>query len=198
VISDKLQREPTTGPREGHPILAGVVAFIAVVAVVAGVVAGGTLVATGALGLSDDGSIDTGSSEQETLFLPKPSETQDAGEPYITLPAQPQSNKTKKPKKNKFTKAPQPLELITLRAAQTAVAPMEPIDLTGEYAAGEGAILRVQQLENGEWTDFPVTAPVSGGQYSTFIQAGAIGVNRFRMIDTDTGETSNEIKVQIG
>ena len=195
VISDKLQRPPTRGERNEHPVLAGLVAFVAVIAVVAGIVGGGALVATKALGLSEDGAIDSGGSEQQTLFLPKPSETEDAGEPYITLPSQPEP---KKPKKNKPSREPEPLELITLRAAQTAVAPMAPIDLTGEYAAGEGAILRVQQFENGEWSDFPVTAPVSGGTFSTFIQAGAIGLNRFRMIDTDTGEASNEIKVQIG
>jgi len=56
----------------------------------------------------------------------------------------------------------------------------------------------VQQFENGAWSDFPVTASVSGGRFSTFIQTGMVGLNRFRMLDTDTGETSNEVKVQIG
>lgn len=195
MISDKLQRPHPDGPRDGHPILAGLVALVAVLAVVAAVVGVGALVASRALGLSEDGAIDTGSSERQTLFLPRPSDTEEPGEPYITLPSQP---KPDKPKKNKFTTAPAPLELITLSAAQSAVAPMEPIDLTGSYAAGEGAILRVQQFKDGGWSDFPVTAPVNGGQFSTFIQAGAIGLQRFRMIDTDTGETSNEIKVQIG
>jgi len=198
VISDKLQRAPSDGPREDHPILAGLVALVAVVAVVAGVVGGGALLASRALGLSEDGAIDTGSSEQQTLFLPEPSETAETTAPYITLPPQPEDTESAQPEKDKFTKSPEPLELITLSAAQSAVQPMEPIDLTGDYAAGEGAILRVQQFENGGWTDFPVTAPVSGGGFSTFIQAGAIGLNRFRMIDTDTGETSNEVKVQIG
>ena len=46
--------------------------------------------------------------------------------------------------------------------------------------------------------DFGVFASVTGGQFSTYIQSGAVGLNRFRMIDTDTGETSNEVKVQIG
>lgn len=195
MISDKFQRSPATGTRKERPVLAGLVAFVAVIVVVAAVFSGGALVATKALGLSDDGAIDTGSGEQQTLFLPKPSETEDAGDPAITLPSQTES---KKPKKNKTTRKPEPLEVITLRAAQSAVGPMEPIDLTGEYAAGEGAILRVQQFENGGWSDFPVTAPVGGGTFSTFIQAGAVGLNRFRMIDTDSGETSNEIKVQIG
>lgn len=218
MTSDKPQRPPASGKRTArpehperterpehterpertertaHPVLAGLVAFVAVIAVVAAVVSGGALVATKALGLSEDGAIDTGSRERQTLFLPQPSETEDTGEPSITLPAQP----TKKPKKDKFTREPEPLEVITLRAAQTAVAPMQQIDLTGEYAAGEGAILRVQQFQDGQWGDFPVTASVSGGAFRTFIQAGAIGLNRFRMVDTDSGETSNEVKVQIG
>lgn len=197
VISDELQRPPPTGPREGHPVLAGLVAFVAVIAVVAAVVGGGALLASKALGLSEEGAIDTGQAVQETLFLPRPSETEDAGEPAITLPPQPDSGSSDKPKK-KFSKAPEPVELITLRAAQTAVAPMERIDLTGEYAAGEGAILQVQQFDGRGWSDFPVTASVGGGSFSTFIQAGAIGLNRFRMLDTDTGEISNEIEVQIG
>ncbi|MGA8847322.1 MAG: hypothetical protein WB471_11975 [Nocardioides sp.] len=193
MIDDELQPDP--GPREERPVLAGLVAFVAVIVLVGAVVSGGALVASKALGLSDGGAIDTSSSEQETLFLPKPSETEDAGDPSITLPAQPEP---KKPKNNKSAREPAPQELITLRAAQSAVGPMEPIDLTGEYPAGEGAILRVQQFEGGKWSDFPVTAPVGGGTFSTFIQTGAIGLNRFRMIDTDTGETSNEVKVQIG
>ncbi len=198
VISDKLQRPPTTEPREGHPILAGLVAFIAVVVVVAGVVAGGAVVASRSLGLSEDGSIDTGQTEQETLFLPKPSDTEEPDGPQITLAPDPDAGDSDKPDKDTFTKEPEPVTMITLTAAQTAVAPMQEIDLDGEYAAGDGAILRVQQFQDGTWADFPVTAPVNGGRFSTFIQAGAIGLNRFRMIDTDSGETSNEVKVQIG
>lgn len=198
MISDKPQRPPASGTRTERPVLAGLVAFVAVIAVVAAVASGAALVATKALGLTEDGAIDSGSSEQQTLFLPRPSETEDTSGTAITLPGQPATEKPKKPKKNKSTREPKPLELITLQAAQSSVAPMQQIDLSGEYAAGEGAILRVQQFENGEWGDFPVTAPVSGGAFRTFIQAGAIGLNRFRMIDTDTGETSNEVTVQIG
>ncbi|WP_323793377.1 hypothetical protein [Nocardioides sp.] len=196
MISDKLQRANPEGPRNEHPILAGLVAFVAVVVVVAGVVGVAALIGSRALGFSDDGVVDTSGSVQETLFLPRPSETDEPGTPYITLPGQTETSKPKK--NNKPSKTPKPVKLISLSAAQTAVGPMEPIDLTGDYAAGEGAILRVQQFENGQWGDFPVTASVSGGRFSTFIQTGNPGLNRFRVIDTDTGEASNEIKVQIG
>lgn len=196
MISDKLQRAHPEGPRKEHPVLAGLVALVAVVAVVAGVVGVAAMIGSRALGFSDDGVIDTGGSVQETLFLPKPSETEAPGTPYITLPGGPETSRPTK--KSKPTPKPTPIRLISLSAAQTAVGPMEPIDLTGDYPAGEGAILRVQQFENGSWGDFPVTASVSGGRFSTFIQTGNTGLNRFRVIDTDTGEASNEIKVQIG
>ena len=179
-------------------MLAGVVAFVAVLAVVAAIVSGGALVATKALGLSEDGAVDSGPVERQTLFLPQPSETEETKGPAITLPGQSDAKKSKKPKKSKKSRSPAPAELIILRAAQNAVGPMERIDLTGEYAGGEGAILRVQQFEGGGWSEFPVTASVSGGTFSTFIQAGAIGLNRFRMLDTDNGEASNEVKVRIG
>ncbi len=195
MADDELERAPRTRTGEGHPILSGLVALVAVVAVVAAVVGGGALVTSKALGISDDGSISTGQSARQTLFLPRPSETEDAGDPYITLPAQPQPEK---PRKNSFTEEPAPVEPITLIAAQASVAPMQQIDLNGTYAAGEGSVLRVQQFEAGQWTDFPVTAGVNGGAFSTYIQTGAVGLNRFRMIDTDNGATSNEVKVQIG
>ncbi len=71
------------------------------------------------------------------------------------------------------------------------------IDLTGVYPGGEGAILSVQQFEGGVWNDFPVTASVSGETFATYIQTGQLGRNRFRMIDTDTGAVSNEVRVEI-
>jgi hypothetical protein len=75
---------------------------------------------------------------------------------------------------------------------------MEPIDLTGVYPGGEGAILQVQQLSDGKWDDFPVTTPVSNETFTTYIQASAVGLNRFRVIDTNSGKTSNEVRVRIG
>ena len=75
---------------------------------------------------------------------------------------------------------------------------MEQIDLTGVYPGGEGAILQVQRFEGGSWQDFPVTVSVSDGTFSTYVQTGQGGVNRFRVVDTDSGKPSNEVKVTIG
>ena len=63
------------------------------------------------------------------------------------------------------------------------------IDLTGTYPTGEGAVLQVQRATgpgDDSWVDFPVTVTVSGGQFSTYVQTGRTGPNRFRVIDTDS------------
>ena len=44
---------------------------------------------------------------------------------------------------------------------------MEEIYLTGVCPGGEGAVVQVQRLENGNWEDFPVDAVVSGETFST-------------------------------
>ena len=81
---------------------------------------------------------------------------------------------------------------------QQSVSPMQQIDLTGTYQGGEGAILQVQRLEDGAWSDFPVTTSVSGGTFGTIVQTGQIGPNQFRVIDTDTEAISNEVTVTVG
>ena len=75
---------------------------------------------------------------------------------------------------------------------------MQQIDLTGAYPGGEGAILQVQRFENGAWSDFPVTMSVSGGTFATFVQTAQVGPNKFRVVDTDSGVMSNEVRVTIG
>lgn len=190
------QSQPAPKRRREHPIAVGLIALVAVAVVVGAVVGGGALAATRVLGFGDEAAVDSTASNSQTLFLPKPSDTGTPNED-ITLTGVPSATSTPSSPESspKPTKTPPP---ISLTSGQTAVAPMEQIDLSGVYPAGEGAILRVQQFEGGTWTDFPVTASVGGGIFTTYIQAGSIGPNRFRMIDTDNGQTSNEVKVQIG
>ena len=56
----------------------------------------------------------------------------------------------------------------------------------------------MQRFENGAWSDFPVTVPVSGGTFGTFVQTGNVGPNRFRVVDTDSEAVSNEVTVTVG
>lgn len=183
--------EPTE-PRE-HPVLAGLAALLGVAIVVGAILGGGALVVTQALGVGDDDTADASASSSQTLFLPDPTDTGGEDEPYITLSSSPTAAAPTKT----ATEKPKDAEPITLSAGQTAVSAMGRIDLTGVYPGGEGAILSVQQFENGSWSDFPVTASVSGETFATYIQTGQLGLNRFRMIDTDTGAISNEVRVDI-
>jgi len=75
---------------------------------------------------------------------------------------------------------------------------MARIDLSGVYPQGEGAVLQVQRMTpDHHWEDFPVTAAVSGGTFSTYVQTGRPGAQRFRVRDSDTGRVSNVVKVTV-
>ena len=190
-VSTEDQLQPDRPRGNGHPVVWGLVSLVAVTLIVGGILAVGAMVGAKALGFSDDPQATAATTVEETLYAPEPTDTGGTPSSYITLSDVPE------PEEPSYS-PDVPETLITLSAGQTAVGPMEPIDLTGTYPGGDGAILRVQQLKEGVWSDFPVTAPVNGEQFYTFIQASAIGLQKFRMIDTDTGEASNEISVQIG
>ncbi len=176
-------------PGREHPILSGLTALVAV-SVGIGLIFGlGALVASWGLGLGEsDTAIDTPGTRQ-SMYLPKPEPTEDTVGPLVSLgPAPTAAASSGKPKSP-----------IQLQAAQTQVAPMQQIDLSGSYPGKDGAVLQVQRFQGGAWQDFAqVDVIVQGGQFSTYIQTGQIGKTRFRMLDTTSQETSNEIVVTIG
>jgi hypothetical protein len=107
--------------------------------------------------------------------------------PTSSSPTDQSSPKIKKPKRR-----------ISLQAGETSVAPMGRIDLSGTYPGAEGSVLNVQKFSNGSWQDFySISATVTGGTFSTYIQTGTTGMNRFRVIDSDTKLASNQVKVRI-
>lgn len=180
---------------EGHPVLSGLLALVGVAVVVGLILGGGALAATKVLGLGDDGAATDDASSQDSLYLPPPEETESESGPLVTLESDPnESEETEAPPETEST---EPESEISLSAGQTKVSQMEQIDLTGVYPGGEGAILQVQRHEGGKWEDFPVTVNVSNETFSTYIQTSQVGKNRFRVIDTDNGETSNEVRVEI-
>ena len=174
---------------ENRPVLTGLLALVGV-ALAIGVLGGvAMLVGVKALGIGggdSSGSDDAGASA--TLYLPKPTDTPTtaASDPATSEPSPDAS-------------APAtPAEAISLSAGQESVSPMQQIDLTGTYPTGEGAILQVQRFENGAWSDFPVTMSVSGQTFATFVQTARPGPNKFRVVDTDSEATSNEVTVTVG
>jgi hypothetical protein len=95
------------------------------------------------------------------------------------------------------TSAPHAHRSIQLTASPTAAGTYERINLLGSYHGTGSPTLQVQRFEGGRWVDFPTTASVSGGQFSTYIETGHTGVNRLRLVDPSTGESSNVVEVSI-
>ena len=179
---------------EERPVLFGLLALVAV-AVAVGLVASVVFVAGAHVaGLGGGKAAAVAGDGGANLDVPKPQKTPPASGPSITLGSSPTTETTNSPP----PKIKKPKKRISLQAGQSSVAPMGRIDLTGTYPGGEGAVLNVQKFSNGSWQDFySISATVTGGTFSTYIQTGTPGMNRFRMIDSDTHLTSNEVKVQI-
>ena len=182
---------------EQHPVVFGLLALVGV-GIVVGLVAGvAALAGAHVLGVGG-GSSSSSTSVQKTMYLPKYQPTKGPSGPEITLaPGEtPSGDSSSEPSQPESSKSPK--KQISLQVGENTVQPMQNIDLTGVYPGGEGAILRVQRLESGQWTDFySVTASVSNQTFSTYVQTSASGLNKFRVVDTDTGLTSNVVRVTV-
>ncbi|HSU01520.1 MAG TPA: hypothetical protein VLK03_03135 [Nocardioides sp.] len=174
---------------ENRPVLTGLLALVGV-AVVIGLLGGlAVMVGVRATGIGEESASSSDSGAPATFRLPRPSDT------GSSVPAPEDSVE---PSTGEEPTSEAPTTAITLSATQQSVSPMQQIDLTGTYPGGEGAILQVQRLENGAWSDFPVTMSVSGGTFATYVQTSQVGPNQFRVVDTDTQVTSNELTVTVG
>ncbi|MDQ4054329.1 MAG: hypothetical protein M3237_16715 [Actinomycetota bacterium] len=186
--------DPTPTPRGDHPVLTGLIALVGVAVVVGLILGGAVLAGTKVLGIGDDGSATDDASSGDSLHLPRPELTTEPSDPLVTFASPDETERTRNSQESETAK---PKTEISLSAAQTTATPMEQIDLTGVFPGGEGAILQVQRFEAGSWEDFPVTVEVSNATFATYIQTSQTGLNRFRVIDTESRETSNEVRVTI-
>lgn len=196
-------------PHYDRPVLNGLVALVAValgVGLILGLVA---LVASSQLGLGDsDTGAASGGQGGETMSIPAEFESTDDSGPRITLATEDpdeaeetetaDDEATEEPSATETTSEAVESDEISLQAAATTVTAGERIYFSGVYPAGEGAILWVQRFENGAWADFPASVGVTNGTFSSYVFTGVSGVNRFRVIDRDTGTASNEISVRVG
>ena len=179
---------------EQRPVLYGLLALVGV-AVAVGLITGVVLMAGAHMVGLGGGHAAVAGDPNASMYLPKPQKTKAADGPSITLGSDPSSGSTQ----SKHPTIHKPKKQITLQVGQTTVSPMGRIDLTGSYPGGEGAVLNVQKFSNGSWQDFySISATVTNGTFSTYIQTGTPGLNRFRVIDSDTKRPSNEVQVQIG
>jgi len=188
--------------KPGNPVVSGLVALLAVGLTVGLVLGGVALVVTELVGVGDTETASADSTQRESLYLPKPQKTKGSG-PQITLQTEdtnePSDDETDDPatETSEPTKTKSPDEVITLQAGQTEVANFGQIDLSGVYPGGEGAVLQVQRFENGRWVDFDATISVSNETFSSYVQTGVTGMNRFRVFDPSTGTASNEVRVSV-
>ena len=182
-------------PLEEHPVAAGLIALVGV-GVVVGLILGFVVFAgTKVLGLGE-GTEDSGADGHATMYLPTPVKTTASSDPQITLaPGVSPASSEPAAKSPSATKSPE--REITLSASVTETTSMQQFELTGLYPQGEGAILTVQRFEGGGWVDFPATGSVAGEQFQIPVQASLPGVNRFRVVDSDSGLKSGEVRVTI-
>lgn len=114
---------------------------------------------------------------------------------HPTTPASPTSPTTSSPASTPHP----PVHVITLTASPRTVGSFERINLTGSYPGGDGTALQVQRsVGNGPWSDFPTDATVREGRFATYVKTAMLGLNHFRMLDKQTGKTSNAVAVTIG
>ena len=172
-------------------LLVGLGALLAI-SLLVGTVVGA--MALGAAKLSGIESAGGGPTREPSLFIPsgEPSTSPEAypDPPDVSEPSPTEEPTTASPSP---TKQPRP---ITLQVFPGSVSPGERINLTGVYPTGEGATLQVQRFEGG-WTDFPVSARVSGGTFSTYVLTSRTGLTRFRVTDVGSGRSSNPVRVTI-
>jgi hypothetical protein len=86
---------------------------------------------------------------------------------------------------------------IRLDVSPVSARPMERVNLTGTYKGADNLGLQVQRFEDGNWSDFGVTATVRVGTYETFVMTGRTGEQRFRMYDPQADQGSNVVLVTI-
>ncbi|WP_205471970.1 hypothetical protein [Nocardioides sp. SYSU D00038] len=182
---------------EGRPVLTGVLALLGVGLVVGLVLSIITLVGVTVLGVGDD-EADAGPTRASSFYLPEPVPTEEESGPLVTL--EPSPTRSNRPDDDEDpTRSESPKTKISLSASDTSVSQMEQVTLSGVYPGGEGAILQVQRFDGGRWVDFAgIDANVSNETFSTYVQTSRTGVNRFRVVDSDTDLASNEVKFTVG
>ena len=174
-----------------RPVLVGLAALLGVALLTGALI---SMVALGAACVVGFGGYaeESASSAEASLYVP-PVSPRSTPSPTAT-PNQPEASGTSEPAKPKKKKKARPA--ITLSVSPKTVSAMERINLTGRYPRGNGASLQVQRKEAG-WEDFPTSATVRDGGFSTYVLTGRSGKNSFRVVDKSNGRASNPVTVTI-
>ena len=187
-----------TTPDDGgdSPRRALLVALVAMagVALLVGLAVGGAAVTVMSFAGVGDDTGESSSRSEESLFIPryKPTKTVEA---ELGLPSPSTSGKGEaEPSEESSPRT----DRIKLFVAPQSVSAGERINFNGVYVDGEGVALQIQRKEGGTWVDFPVTATVRGGVFSTWILTSRTGESPFRVFDATANRASNVVTVTIG
>ena len=89
-------------------------------------------------------------------------------------------------------------ETIQLENSADSAKPFQTVQIQGTYRGGADASLRVQRWEGGQWLAFPLpTKTDQSGQFTAYVELGEPGRYQLRVLDPDSGVTSNPSVVVI-
>ncbi len=170
-------------------LLVGLGVLVIVALLVGGVVGVIAIKAADVAGIGGTPPSDTGGITFPSFTPTKSPETSSSSTPSAPTGSTPPTTSAEPPKKSG----------IKLTASPTEAGTYQRVNLTGTYTgATPGTSLQVQRRQGTTWTSFSsVTASVNAGQFSTWIETGQPGANRFRMFDAGAAKASNVVTVTI-
>jgi len=87
---------------------------------------------------------------------------------------------------------------IRLEVPGASAKPFQAVPISGTYLGGEQRFLRVERLEAGKWVAFPLPTKTNrSGQFTAYVELGQPGVYQLRVLDPDSGATSNTAVLMI-
>jgi hypothetical protein len=91
-------------------------------------------------------------------------------------------------------------EESTIQLEDLAVSgiPFQAVRIRGTYHGGADTFLRTQREEGGDWVDFPIPAKTDqSGQFTAYVEFGQPGRYRLRVLDPESGVTSETLVLLI-
>ena len=82
-------------------------------------------------------------------------------------------------------------ETIQLENSADSAKPFQTVPIRGTYRGGADTFLRVERWEGGRWLAFPLpTKTDQSGQFTAYVELGQPGLHRLRVLNPDSGVTS--------
>ena len=111
--------------------------------------------------------------------------------PTVTATATATASKPTSEPSDKSTATGGKVPTIQLEDLADSARPFQTVRIKGTYRGGPDTFVQVQRWEGGEWLASPIPAKTDeSGQFTTFVELGPPGRYRLRVVDPDSGVTS--------